>query len=152
MAKRIVIGTLGVVVGIVVGMIAMMSLHFASMLVYPLPEGIDFMSADPENMEKLNAWFGTLPAGAFVLATLAHGLGCMAGAAVATLVSGRRSLIPAIVIGLFFTVGGVMNLSSVPHPSWFPFVDVPIYLVLAVTAGMLLRRKEEEADATPSES
>lgn len=148
MAKRALFGVLGVVLGIVAGMIFMMSLHMASTLVYPLPEGVDFMSQEPENQARLNEWFGTLPTGAFFVATACHGLGCMAGAFVAMLVSGRRSLIPPLVVGVFFTGCGIMNLSSVPHPAWFPFVDLPVYLVLALVAGILLERKGgDEAQA-----
>ncbi len=145
MAKRALFGVIGVVLGIVAGMIFMMSLHMASTLVYALPEGVDFMSQEPENQARLNEWFGTLPTGAFLLATACHGLGCMAGAFVAMLVSGRRSLIPPLVVGVFFTGCGIMNLSSVPHPAWFPFVDLPVYLVLALVAGLLLKRKCDSA-------
>ena len=137
MTKQVLIS----VVGVVVGMVIMMCLHMASTFVYPLPEGVEFMSQDPENMARLNEWFGTLPAGAFVLATVCHGLGCMSGAIVAMLISGRRSVVTPIIVGIFFTLCGIMNLSSVPHPAWFPFIDVPIYLVLALVAGTLLKRK-----------
>ena len=102
------------------------------------------MSPEPENQARLKEWFGTLPAGAFLLATVCHGLGCMAGAFVAMLVSGRRSLVPPLIIGVFFTVAGIMNLSSIPHPSWFPLVDLPVYLVLAWVAGVLLQRKGDD--------
>jgi hypothetical protein len=71
----------------------------------------------------------------------------MAGAFVAMFVSGRRSLVPPLIVGAFFTLGGIMNL-SLPHPSWFAFVDLPLYLVLALAAGRLLKRKgDEEAPA-----
>jgi hypothetical protein len=149
MGKRVLFGVLGVVSGIVAGMIFMMSLHWASTFVYPLPEGVDFMSQEPGNQARLNEWFGTLPTGAFLLATTCHGLGCMAGAFVAMLVFGRRSLIPPLVVGVFFTGCGIMNLSSVPHPAWFPFVDLPVYLVLALVAGLLLKRK---CDPAPSDT
>lgn len=149
MAKQIIFGVVGVVVGIVVGMIAMMSLHYASMVVYAPPEGVDFMSQEPENRKLLREWFETLPTGAFLLATACHGLGCMAGAIAAMLVAGRRSLVTPVIVGLFFTVGGIMNLASIPHPAWFPFVDVPIYVVLAVVAGVVLKRKADvESPAT----
>jgi hypothetical protein len=147
MGKRVLFGVLGVVLGIAAGMIFMMSLHWASTFVYPLPEGVDFMSQEPENQARLNEWFGTLPTGAFLLATDCHGLGCMAGAFVAMVVSGRRSLIPPHVVGVFFTGCGIMNLSSVPHPAWFPFVDLPVYLVLTLVAGLLLKRKCDPAPA-----
>jgi hypothetical protein len=145
MGKRVLFGVLGVVLGIAAGMIFMMSLHWASTFVYPLPEGVDFMSQEPGNLARLNEWFGTLPTSAFILATACHGLGCMAGALVAMLVSGRRSLIPPLVVGVFFTGCGIMNLSSVPHPAWFPLVDLPVYLVLALVAGFLLKRKCDPA-------
>lgn len=80
-----------------------------------------------------------------MLATASHGLGCMAGAAVAMLLSGRRSLIPPLIVGVFFMICGIMNLSSIPHPAWFPYVDLPVYLILALTAGLLLQRKPAEA-------
>jgi hypothetical protein len=145
MGKRVLLGVLGVVLGIVGGMIFMMSLHWASTFVYPLPEGVDFMSQEPENQARLMEWFGTLPTGAFLLATACHGLGCMAGALLAMLVSGRTSLIPPLVVGVFFTGCGIMNLTSVPHPAWFPFVDLPVYIVLALLAGVLLKRKCDPA-------
>jgi hypothetical protein len=144
MTKRVLFGVIGVVLGIVAGMIFMMSLHMATTLIYPPPEGVDLMSQEPENQARLQEWFGTLPTGAFLLAVTCHGLGCMAGAFVAMLISGRRSLVPPLIVGVFFTICGIMNLSSIPHPSWFPFVDLPIYLILASAAGLLLKRKGDE--------
>ena len=150
MGKPVLLGTLGVVLGTIVGMAIMMGLHMASTVVYPPPEGVDFMDQSEEGMKRLQEWFGTLPTGAFVLATLCHGLGCMSGAVIAALISGRRSLVPVGIVGVIFTVGGIMNLSSIPHPSWFPFVDVPIYLIFALTAGALLKRKDDSPEPQAS--
>ena len=141
MAKRLVRGIIGVIVGFVAGMVFMMALHMASTVVYPPPENVDLMSQDPENVERMNAWFESLPTGAFLLAVASHGLGCMFGAIVAMLISGRHALWPSIVIGVLFTICGVANLFSIPHPSWFPYVDIPIYLILAVIAGNALKRR-----------
>jgi uncharacterized membrane protein len=141
MAIRILVGMMSVVFGIVGGMITMMALHMATTFIYPLPEGVDFMSQEAENVARMHEWFGTLPAGAFLLATLCHGLGCLAGAILAMIISQRRSLVPAVIVGVFFTVCGIANLSSVPHPAWFPFIDLPVYLILACAAGVLLKRK-----------
>lgn len=148
MAKTIIFGVIGVVLGIVLGMVFMMALHMASTFVYPLPEGVDFMSQEPENQARLKEWFGTLPAGAYLLATVCHGLGCMTGAVVAMLITGRQSLVTPVIVGVFFTVCGIMNLSELPHPSWFPIVDLPAYLIFAIVAGLVLKRKpNEEAPA-----
>ena len=149
MGKQVLVSVLGVVLGIVVGMAFMMFLHWTTTFVFPLPEGVSFMDDSPENMARMNEWFGTLPTMAWLLATACHGLGCMSGAIVAMLISGRRSLTTPIIVGIVFTLCGIMNLSSLPHPSWFPFVDVPIYLVFALVAGNLLKRKpDKELPAT----
>jgi hypothetical protein len=68
-------------------------------------------------MARLNEWFGTLPATAWLLATVCHGLGCMAGACIAMLISGRRSLVTPLIVGVVFTMCGIMNLSSLPNPA-----------------------------------
>jgi hypothetical protein len=141
MRNRILLAILGVVVGTTSGMALMMGLHMASGLVYPMPKDIHPMSSDPANLAAMRAWLATLPAGAFLLATLAHGLGCMGGAAVATLIAGRRSMFPALIVGAIFTVSGIQNLAEIPHPAWFAWVDLPVYLVLAAVAGRLLVRR-----------
>ena len=151
MPKQILINTAGVVVGIVVGMCFMMFLHWTTTFVYPLPDGVTFTDSSEENMTRMNEWFGTLPTTAWLLATVCHGLGCMSGAVVAMLISGRRSLATPLIVGVVFTLCGIMNLSSLPHPSWFPFVDVPIYLVLASTAGIVLKRSPETVTPPDSE-
>ena len=150
MILRIILGVVGVVAGIFAGMVFMMLLHMASTLIYPLPAGVSFMSQEPENQAALQAWFETLPTGAWLLAVLCHGLGCMFGAAVAVLISGRRSIVPAVIVGVFFTIGGVMNLSSVPHPGWFPLIDLPVYLLLALAAGFGLKKKQADAASANS--
>lgn len=143
MKNPILISTLGVVLGIVFGMAFMMFLHWTTTFVYPLPDGVTFTDSSAENMARMNEWFGTLPTTAWLLATACHGLGCMSGAVVAMLISGRRSLVTPLIVGVIFTLCGIMNLSSLPHPSWFPFVDVPVYLVFAFVAGNLLKRKQD---------
>lgn len=155
MAKQVFISVLGVVLGIVVGMAFMMFLHIATTFVYPLPDGVSFTDSSEDNMARMNEWLGTLPTPAWILASVCHGLGCMSGAALAMLISGRRSLTTPIIVGVVFTGCGIMNLSSIPHPSWFPFVDVPIYLALALVAGIVLKRKrdiESSADAPETEN
>ncbi|WP_404310826.1 hypothetical protein [Neorhodopirellula lusitana] len=150
MTKQILMTGIGAAVGIVAGMVVMMMLHMASTLVYPLPDGVDFMAQDAENQTRLKEWFRSLPTGAFLLAIASHGLGCMAGACVAMLASQRRSIVPAIIVGVFFTVGGIMNLSSIPHPAWFPLVDLPIYAILALLAGFRLRKQKQPHGELPA--
>ena len=138
----------GLVVGAIVGMVVMMGLHLASTLIYVPPEDVEFMSQEPENLERMNEWFRSLPAGAFIVAALCHGLGCLAGAMTAMFIAGRHSLVAPLIIAAFFTLGGIMNMQELPHPGWFPFLDLPIYFVLVwVTARHLQTPPPASADA-----
>lgn len=142
---RILLAIAGVLVGVVAGSIAMMAVHLVSMSVYPPPEGVDPMSWDEEMREKVVAWVATLPAGAWLFAWLAHQVGNLVGAAVATLISGRRSIVPAMVIGAWFTLGGVMSAIQMESPAWFYVIDWPLYLVGAFCVARLLRREAAPA-------
>lgn len=68
----------------------------------------------------------------------------MAGAFVAMFLTDRPSLVPPVVVVGLFTIGGIMNLSSIPHPSWFPIVDLPVDLILATVAGLVLKRRGDQ--------
>lgn len=145
--KSVLLGTVGVVVGFVAGMVCMIAVHLVSFLIWPMPEGIDMFSQEPENMERLSEWMVSLPLTAWLFAVLAHGIGSFSGAIVATLISGRRSIVPAVVSGILFTLAGVANLMKMDdhpdHPDWFAYVDTPIYLVFALIAWALLRKAPE---------
>ena len=122
-----------------------MACHYAAMPLYPPPEGLDVM--DPAQEAQVHAWMATLPGGAFVVAMLCHWIGTAAGAVIAMFLTGRKVLLPALIIGALFTLLGIMNVTSVPHPAWFPFVDIPGYLPAAALAGFLLRKSPSTANA-----
>ena len=144
MGKTIWMTVLGVVLGGIGGSIVMMGCHLATTpLFYPPPEGVNIM--DPAQEEAIHAWMETLPGRAFVLATLCHWIGTAAGAAIAMFITGRRSLLPALLVGVLFTFAGIGNMMSVPHPEWFPFLDLPGYLLVALLVGKWLVRKPELA-------
>lgn len=131
---------IGVIVGLLVGSAVNMGIVVFSWTLYPAPEGIDPWSSDPAMQEKAMAWIGTLPAGAFLWAWVAHWAGALAGAAVAILIHGRRSYVPGLIVGGLFTLGGIANLFMIPCPVWFPFLDLPSYLLVAWLAGKWLVR------------
>ena len=124
---------LGVVVGFVVGMIGMMALHMLSMVVYPLPDGVDVN--DPES---LGAYIPKMPLGAFIMVWLAHGGGAFIASATCTAIAGSRWFVGAGILGVLFTLAGIANLLMLPHPIWFAVVDVLLYLPLALLACYLL--------------
>ena len=139
---------LAVVVGFLVGSAVMMGMHMATAGLYPPPEGLDVY--DPDQREAVKEWMKTLPDGAFVVAAIAHWIGCAAGVAIAMLITLRRSMRPAWILGGLFLVAGIINVSQVPHPGWFPFVDIPGYLVVAWLVGTCMLRKSDAPPDAPA--
>jgi hypothetical protein len=143
---RIILAVLRSVLALVVGMIvgaALITLgHFLSMLVFPPPAGLDLK--DPQAFAE---YVGKMPDSAWVLVILSHAMGPLGGGFVAAWIAGRAKVIHALIVGAFFLVGGIINLNNVPHPPWFAYADLLMYLPVAFVAGMLAPRRT--APATP---
>jgi len=109
---------IGVVVGILVGGIAMSIVHLFSSLLYPMPEGVS-----PTDVESLHKWIRTLPTIAFLLAILGHGLGALVGALVCRLIVGHRWIAGTLIITGLFLLGGIFNSLTIPQPFWVSALD-----------------------------
>ena len=83
----------GLVLGFIVGSIAMMMCHMATMPLFPPPEGVE--PWNPDHRDQVSAWMETLPDTAFLLAALCHWIGAAVGTVVGMLVGGRTGLLPA---------------------------------------------------------
>ena len=102
---------------------------------------------DQNDMEQLKAYIQSLPASAFLLVLLAHQSQAFVGGLLGTLVSGRRSLIVAWILGAFTLLGCVMMLMIARGPIWFSILDVLLPLPLAWLAGKLVLKKDESGGA-----
>ena len=125
-------GIVTTIIGVILGMIGMMAMHYISMVFYPLPEGVTM-----EDAEALNKYMEIAPLGAMLLVIVSHAMRAFFGALVATLlsqVSKWKNASPFkyqfLIIGLFFTFAGWYNLESLTHPDWFK-IDLLFYLPAA---------------------
>jgi hypothetical protein len=115
------------VLAIFVGTFSMMGLHLLSGVIWP-EFGIDAMPANPEALE---AFMASMPLGPKVAVLLSHWGGTVLGAITAVVASGRRQVWPGLVLGAWFTIGGVANNAMLPAPFWMEAVDVVGYIPLA---------------------
>ncbi len=130
-------GLLAVVLGLVVGSAVNMGLVMLGGQMVPPPPGMDTTTT-----EGLQAAMPLMGPAHFVFPFLAHALGTLAGAFVATLVVGRVSKVPALVIGLLFMAGGIAACFMLPAPRWFEVLDVLLaYLPFAWLGYVLARRR-----------
>ena len=130
------------IIGVILGMMGMMAMHYLSMVFYPLPEGVTM-----EDAEALNKYMAITPLGAMLLVIISHAMGSFIGAVVATLLSqiskwknSTAFKYQWLVIGLIFTYAGWMNLQELTHPDWFK-IDLLFYLPAAYLGYKLVAKR-----------
>lgn len=118
---------LAVVTGILIGSAVNMGIITISGSLVPPPAGID-----PSDMESLKSGMHLFEAKHFIFPFLAHSLGTLAGAILATLIAASHKIKFALGIGLFFMIGGVINIIMLPSPLWFTIADLALaYIPMA---------------------
>src|SRR5262245_14716156 len=115
---RIILGTL---VGVVVAFVVLMAVEYISHLIYPPPEAV-LVAAEkwdfPAMQKAVREWLPQAPLMALILIPVAWVAGSFWGALVGTAITRGRSYIPATIVGGLILVGTIMNLRSIPHPTW----------------------------------
>jgi hypothetical protein len=136
---------LAVIAGIAVGSVVNMALIMLSGHVIPPPAG-----ADVTTMEGLRASLHLFEPRHFVFPFLAHALGTITGAVVATLLTPGRRAGPALVVGLLFLAGGITNVTLLPAPLWFNVLDLVAAYVPAAWLGHRIVTRAPAARAAGS--
>lgn len=124
---------LAVIAGIIVGSAVNMGLIMISGSIIPPPEGVD-----PSNMESLKSSMHLFEAKHFIFPFLAHALGTLAGAFLAALIAASHKMKFALAIGVFFLIGGIVNVFMLPSPVWFTILDLAVaYFPMAWLGGIM---------------
>lgn len=126
---------LGVIAGVAVGLAFVMIGDYCSGLIQPWPNGLDYHSRD-----AIAAFMAPVPVSAFVAMLVFYALGAFLGGLVATLVTGREALRPAMTVGILLTIGSIMNQMDIPHPIWFMILAVLICIPFAWSGWRVSRK------------
>lgn len=128
---------LAVIAGLVIGSIVNMALIMVSGKIIPLPAGVNNQTA-----EGLAAAMPLMEPKHFIFPFLAHALGTLVGAFVATKLSISKSIIEPIVIGVLFLTGGIAMVIQLPNaPLWFSILDLVLAYIPMAYLGYILGRK-----------
>ncbi len=115
-------GILAVLAGVIAGMAVNMGLINLGPSIIPSPEGVDVTK-----VESIVSNIGLYEPKHFIMPFLAHALGTLVGAFVASKIAlGKAKLIISLSIGAFFLLGGAMMVSQIPAPLWFNVLDLAI--------------------------
>ncbi|MBT8181987.1 MAG: hypothetical protein KJO53_10400 [Eudoraea sp.] len=118
---------LAVVIGLIIGSAVNMGIIMISSSIIEPPSG-----ADVTTMEGLKESIHLFEPKHFLFPFLAHALGTFAGAFLATLISASHKMKMALLIGIFFLIGGITNIIMLPSPAWFAVLDlVSAYIPMA---------------------
>jgi len=121
---------LAAVVGFVAGSLVNMALVHLSGVVIPPPAG-----ADTTTVEGLKASLHLFEPKHFIFPFLAHSLGTLVGAVIATLLAPQRVSGPAWAVGVLFLLGGIASAFMLPAPVWFIAVDLVLAYLPAAWLG-----------------
>lgn len=127
---------LAVVAGLVVGSMVNMGLIMISGSIIPPPEGGDITT-----MEGLQATMHLFEPKHFLFPFLAHALGTLVGAFVATKIASTKKMLMALIVGLFFLIGGTINISMLGGPMWFSALDLIVAYIPMAYLGWMLAKK-----------
>ena len=105
----------------------MMGLHLLSGVMWP-EFSLNEMPANPQALEQFMA---SMPLGPKVAVLLSPWGGTVLGAVAAVLASGRRQVWPGLVMGAWFTIGGIATNAMLPAPLWMEALDLVGYIPLA---------------------
>jgi hypothetical protein len=134
------------VAGVVLGSAVNMGLVHLGGAVIPAPAG-----ADTTTVEGLKASLHLFEPKHFIFPFLAHSLGALVGAALATLLAPGRSRGPAWAVGVFFLLGGVASVFLLPGPVWFAATDLLLaYLPSAWLGHWLVARVAPNNSSKPT--
>jgi hypothetical protein len=127
---------LAVIAGIIIGSIVNMGIIMISGSIIPPPEGGDITT-----LEGLKATMHLFEPKHFIFPFLAHALGTLVGAFVATKIAASRKQFMALLIGVFFLIGGAINISMLDGPMWFNGLDLLIAYIPMAYLGWMLAKK-----------
>ena len=127
---------LAVVAGIIVGSLVNMAIIFGGMAILPLPEGVTM--ADLDDLKAVIHLFKPIH---FISPFLAHALGTLVGALIASVIAASSHRTFALVIGLWFLLGGIANIFMIGAPVWFAAVDLILaYIPFALMGWWMVKK------------
>lgn len=114
-----------------------MAIIMLSSSVVPPPEGIDITTV--EGLKEGMPHFKPIN---FLMPFLAHVIGVLVGAFIAAKIAAKNKMTLALLIGVFFLLGGIANVMMLPSPMWFNLTDLILaYIPMAWIGGKLAINK-----------
>ncbi len=130
---------LALILGLVIGSAVNMGVIMISGSIIPPPDG-----ADVTTMDGLKESIHLFQPKHFIFPFLAHALGTFIGAIVAAFIATTHKMKFALAIGVFFLIGGIVNIVMLLSPTWFIVLDlVGAYIPMAWLGWKITQRNQK---------
>lgn len=124
---KILVNSLVLILGVIVGMIVNMLIIEYGILLIPNPPAYDNSS-----MEVMQSTFHLLEPKHLITPWLAHAIGTLVGALITFNLAKSNQFYLALVVCIIFLIGGIMMVVSIPSPMWFNVLDLGLaYIPMA---------------------
>ena len=129
--------SLAIIAGLTIGGSINMMIIMISGSIIPPPNGIDVTT-----MEGLKEAMHLFEPKHFLLPFLAHALGTLSGAIIASKFAATKQKKMALLIGFLFFIAGAINVFMLPSPMWFNAIDlIGAYIPMAIIGWRLTGSK-----------
>ena len=126
---------IGVVIGLLVGSLVNGGIIALSPHVIPPPAGADLTTE-----AGLQAAMQLMEPKHYLMPFLAHALGSLVGAFIASKIAPVGRHIPALIVGAIFMAGGIYMAKILPAPTWFEATDIIVAYIPAALLGYVLAK------------
>lgn len=132
---------LAVLAGIISGGVIIGLLQGVIHNLFPLdPELAETFKGNPEVFKE---YLLTRPFQMYLLVSISHGLGIVGGMFIGNLID-RTNGMTVISVAAILLLANVVNFLSLPHPGWFPFLDLGIGVSFALAFGVYIWRRSRK--------
>ncbi len=129
---------LAFLVGLLVGGMVNMTIIVLGGKLLPPPPGVDV-----NDVASINAHIHEYSVIQLMVPFLAHALGTLVGAFLATRIAASRQLVLSMAIGVLFLLGGIMAVRMIPNsPLWFTVLDLGLAYLPAAWLGHKLGTRQ----------
>jgi hypothetical protein len=129
--------SLAIIAGLTIGGSINMMIIMISGSIIPPPNGIDVTT-----MKGLKEAMHLFEPKHFLLPFLAHALGTLSGAIIASKFAATKQKKMALLIGFLFLIAGAINVFMLPSPMWFNAIDlIGAYIPMAIIGWRLTGSK-----------
>ena len=117
---------LATIAGLITGGVMIWALELLGHQLFP-PQ----IKVDPNDLEGLKQLMLNIPVESLVATVIAHIVGVFTGMCVAFVIE-KEILIPLYVVGGLFLMSTALNLTMIPHPTWFNVADLAGVLLVSL--------------------